>query len=37
MIIEKEANGTFTYSGVENMALDYLARALNIRWEDDKY
>ena len=33
MIIKKEPNGTFTYSGAENMAIDYIASALNIRWD----
>ena len=31
MIIEKEADGTFTYTGVVQMDLDYFASALNIR------
>ena len=30
MIIKKEPNGTFTYSGAENMAIDYIASALNL-------
>ena len=33
MIIEQEADGTFTYSGVVKMDIDFMARALEMRWD----